>query len=77
MRARRATPLASLLAAPALLAACEISPVVTPAEGAGTGRYDDCARAARDYCRDVRGLEGEERRPCEAELTYECTRGPR
>ena len=48
---------------------CQISPVVTePMEP--RGRYDDCRRAAKDYCREVVG--GEDQKSCVARSTFEC-----
>ncbi len=54
--------------------ACQLSPVVTtPAEtGSSSGRYDDCRRASRDYCRDVLDTEDDERDKCVAERVYRC-----
>lgn len=62
-----------------LAAACSFNPVVTDPvvsdpEGSGV-RYDDCHRAARDYCRDAVGVAKDEMKKCVAEATFECVSG--
>lgn len=53
---------------------CQISPVVSePAEQ--SSRYDDCRRAARDYCRDVVGVDETDRKRCVSEAAFECMTG--
>ena len=64
---------------PLLLASalgCQISPeVVTTDPSQTTGRYDDCRRAARDYCRYVVQASDAEKDRCVAEQAFACLRG--
>jgi hypothetical protein len=56
---------------------CQISPVITPTEEGGSERYDDCRRAAKDYCRDVLGVAKEDTKECVSKATFECISGSR
>lgn len=48
---------------------CQISPVVNEPLDGGS-RYDDCRRAALDYCRDLgQSSEGD---TCISRATFEC-----
>ena len=53
---------------------CQISPVVTTPDE-GSGMYDDCRRASKDYCRDVVGASKEEMKACTSQATFECLSG--
>ena len=66
---------ATLVLAPQLLG-CSIDPVITAPDALSSGRYDDCKRAARDFCRDVVGVGDAEERRCVSEHVYECVAGP-
>ncbi len=65
--------------------ACTISPVISEpvfdpgpvGGGIGSGRYHDCRQAARDLCRDVKGVEGDALDRCVAQATYDCLSGGR
>lgn len=39
--------------------------------------FENCRRAAEDYCRDVVKAGDAERKPCISEATYECVSGTR
>ncbi len=55
---------------------CRISPVITaPDDGGGHQMYDDCRRAAKDYCRDVIGASKEDMKACVSQSTFECLSG--
>lgn len=54
---------------------CQISPVITDPEQGGSGRYDDCRRAARNYCRDVMGAIEDEMQRCVSEHVFRCVSG--
>ena len=59
-----------------LLLACTISPVVTdPMGGSSGGRYDDCRRAAREYCKHVPRAENTDTDECVAQQTFRCVAG--
>ena len=57
--------------------ACRIAPIIQDPviSGVGdrtSGRYEDCRRAARDYCRDVEGVSGEDLKRCVSKATMPC-----
>jgi len=53
---------------------CTLAPVVTVPEAETTG-YDDCERAARDYCEDVVGARDRDSDECIAKYTFQCVSG--
>jgi len=60
-----------LLPACLLALGCEISPVVSAPEPPNT-RYEDCRRAADDYCRSVVRPRADDMQHCVAEHAYQC-----
>jgi len=67
---------ALLLAFALLGVSCQLSPnIVAPDPSDGGGRYADCRRAARDYCRQSLQVVDDEMKACVARATYECTSG--
>jgi hypothetical protein len=58
-------------------AACRIAPVIQDPVISDIGdrrgtRYEDCRRAARDYCKDVEAATGDEFDRCVSKATYTC-----
>ena len=69
---------ALLVAASIFAAACSIAPVVTdPTDGGFGSRYDDCRRAARNYCADFVQPAPDDMKKCVAEATFNCVSGNR
>ncbi len=64
-----------LLALVSVCLGCSIAPVVTDPGDSAAGRYDDCRRAARDYCRDVVRPDDDAMKKCVSEATYRCMTG--
>ena len=62
----------ALLALASLSLACSIAPVVTEPSGGGGGRYEDCRRASKDYCRDVVQPGDDRMKKCVSESTFKC-----
>ena len=55
---------------------CARAPEVVTTEPSGSnGRYDDCRRAARDYCEHVVRPSDDQEDRCVAEQTFVCIRG--
>jgi len=52
--------------------ACSISPVFDTPTDSMQGRYHDCRRASKDYCRDALGTSQDEMGKCVASATYKC-----
>ena len=60
--------------------ACRIAPiiqdpVISDVGDRSGGRYEDCRRAARDYCEDVEGATGDALKRCVSKATYDCVSG--
>jgi hypothetical protein len=53
---------------------CTLAPVTTIPESRTTG-YDDCERAARDYCEEVVGARDRAEDECVAKHTFQCVSG--
>jgi hypothetical protein len=64
------------IAAAALgLAACQITPVIGEPQIQTGDRYNQCRRAAKDYCEEVKRAQDEELSRCVSEATYQCVAG--
>ncbi len=61
----------TLLALASLSLACSIAPVVTDPSSGGS-RFDDCRRAAKDYCRNVVQPSDAGMKKCVSEATFKC-----
>lgn len=55
------------------LVGCSIAPVVSTQEP--SARYQDCERAARDYCEESVQASGSELDKCVAEARFKCVSG--
>jgi hypothetical protein len=75
-RSRRFRQLSGLAVLVSLTLGCTISPVVS-APDTPTGRYGECRRAARDYCKRVIGATGAGQDECAADRTFQCVSGLR
>jgi hypothetical protein len=51
------------------------NPVISDVGDRTSGRYDDCRRAAKDYCKDVEGVSGDDLKRCVSKATYTCVAG--
>jgi hypothetical protein len=67
-------PILALLAALAG-AGCQLSPVITTPEPRQSDRYDDCRRAAEEYCHHARKAPESEMDRCVADAVYSCVSG--
>jgi hypothetical protein len=53
---------------------CRIAPVVSDTK-VGTSHYDDCERAAQNYCERVVGAPDAELEKCVAKHAFQCISG--
>ena len=82
LQRRERTELIALAEADELVALAETllgrlgQPTVVTAPEVDTTLYDDCERAAQDYCELVIGASDDELESCVANYTFQCVSGP-